>query len=145
MSTLKFKCPLLFQKSVQPAINISQFDAANTLQLHFLKTHLDILHSLLRFGTQNALLSSSVPNENGVGQCLCRLSLTYYILRPSQTRWWAILVAGIFALTLYVCAAVCFSRCQLLGIKSFHWTQHAFRPEDGNRSSERNVVFCRAY
>ena len=86
MPSVKFKCSLHFHKIVQPVTIASQFDPVHTLQIHFLKIHFDNLLSLLRFRLQNALLSPFVPNENVRAQRLCRLSLTYYTLSPSQTR-----------------------------------------------------------
>jgi hypothetical protein len=105
-----------FQESVKPATFVTsliQFTPSNSISLRLIL----IFFCHLRIGLQNALLFSCVPNENVVSQRLSRLSLAYYTLRPLQIRWWIILLAGIIAITLYVCASVCVSRCQLLGKK----------------------------
>lgn len=93
--------------------SLIQFTPSNSISLRLIL----IFFRHLRFGLQNSPLFSCVPKENVVGQRLCRLSLAYYLLRPSQIRWWTILLAGTTAITLDVCAEVCVSRCQLLGIK----------------------------
>jgi hypothetical protein len=118
MSTVKIQMSItFFRKAYNRPLSwatLIQFTSSNSISLRLIL----IFFCHLRFGPQNALLFSCVPNENVVGQGLCRLSLTYYTLRPLQIRWWIILLAGIIAITLYVCAAVCVGRCQLLGTKS---------------------------
>jgi hypothetical protein len=128
---------------VQPATFVSQFDPVHTLQLHFLKAHFDILLSSMLWSAKCSIFMCSErkscrPTPLPSFPCVLHAAPIADSLMDHPTS------RNHCDNNIRVRCSLCQS-VPTAGNKKFHWTQHGFRLEEGNKFSVRNVLFCPAY